>query len=351
MEDFSLKKGLSPLNWSLMLSGTWIYAPANRLIRILVYVHRLLLFCALFVAPFLTIRHMTYNTIGLTFAFRYILKNLFNFLFITTVLSKNGFIREVLHNLQPLITQQDAKNLFRFLFFCFFYQILRFAISLTRYVHVFIIYGLHLSQLHLLHPIYCYISSWTINSVVLFATIVKVLYFAERSLLRQVIENIQNISPEKVYLRVKAFVEIKNEILQKISILILFNFIFIFVESVVAVVSHIENQQKGVVEVTASITVIVNHVLTIVDITLLVSLTTKLCHQSKRNYEDLETKIVLTQDTNKWNFVLDKIKIAQHFEYQAFDCFPINKQILSAFTASLITFTVLFAQLVSPDKC
>ena len=290
---------------------------------------------------------MPQSALGLTYSFRHTLKNWFNFLFVVTVLSKHDSIREVLHNLQPLITQKDAKRLRRFLLICFLYQIIRFLVNLTRNIAFFMTYGL---QLNLLFATYYYSSSWTINSVVLFATIIKVIYFAERSSLRQVTENIHNYSSQKVYLSVRAFVEIKDKTSQKISVLILFNFIFIFVESVVAVVQHIDNQGQKGVEGILSITFVINHVLTILDIMLLVCLTTKLCDESKENYERLETKIVLTQDTKEWNFVLDKMKTAQHFEYQAFNCFPINKQILVAFTASLITFTVLFAQLVSPNK-
>ena len=328
------------------MSGTWIHAPRNRLVRILVYVHRLLL-CVLLTAPFLTFRRMNQTTLGLTYSFRHALKNWFNLLFVITVIAKHDSIRKVLRNLQPLITQQDAKKLRRFLLICFFYRILRLLADVIRHARWFMMTGL---ELHFSCRTYSQISYWTINSVVLFASLIKVIYYAERRLLRQVNQNIHNYSPQKVYLSVRAFVQIKEKISQKISILILFNFIFIFVESVVAVVQHIDNQGQGGVEAILSTTFIVNYVLTIMEIMLLVLLTTKLCYQSKRNFEELETEIVLTQDTNKWNFVLDKMKTAQHFEYQAFDCFPINKQILAAFIASLITFTVLFAQLVSPSE-
>ena len=343
----SLQKSLAPLDWCLMMSGTWIYVPRNRLIRILVYVHRLLIFCALFAMTFLQFSRMTYDTLELTFGFRHTLKNLFNFLFVVTVVARNDSIRQILQNLQPLITKQDAKKLRKFLLICFFYQILRSLVNFTRYVGWFMMFG---SELNLSCSAYSELSPWTTNSLVLFASVIKVIYFAERSSLRQVTENIHNISSQKIYLRIKAFVEIKDKISQKISFLILFDFIFIFVESVVAVLHEIENQGQGAVEAIVSKTFIISHVLTIMEIMILVCLTTKLCHQSKENYERLETKIALTQDTSKWNLVLDKMKTAQHFEYQAFDCFPINKQILSAFTASLITFTVLFAQLVSPNK-
>ena len=345
--DRSLQKSLALLDWNLMMSGTWIYAPRSRLTRILVYVHRFLLFCALFVMTFVKFSQMTYDTLDMAYGFRHTLKNLFNFLFIITVVARNDSIREVLQNLQPLITKQDAKKLRRFLVICFFYQILKSLVNFTRYVGWFVMFGL---ELNLSCGTYSELSPWTINSVILFASVIKVIYFAERSSLRQVTQNIHNFSPQKIYLKVRAFVLIKEKISQKISVLILFNFIFIFVESVVAVVHEIENQGQGAVEAIVSKSLTISHVLTIMEIMLLVCLTTKLCHQSKENFERLETKIALTQDIKEWNLVLDKIKTARHFEYQAFDCFPINKQILSAFIASLITFTVLFAQLVSPNK-
>ena len=342
-----LQKCLDPLNWSLMMSGTWIYAPRNCLLRIIVCVHRVLLLCTLFIAPFLTFRQVTSNTLGLTYGLRHALMNLFNFFFIIILVARNDSIREVLNNLQPLITKQDTKKLRKFIIICFIYRILILIVNFTRHVGSLMIYGL---QLNLSCGTYSQISSWTINSIVLFASVIKVIYFAEISSLRLINENIHNFSPQKVYLRVISFVEIKEKIAQKISVLILFNFIFIFVESVVTVVHQMHSQGQLPMEAIVSKTFIITHVLMILDIMLLVFLTTKLCHQSKENYEELETKIVLTQDTKEWNFVLNKMKTARHFEYQAFDCFPINKQILATFTASLITFTVLFAQLVLSNK-
>ena len=343
----SLQKSLAPLNWSLMISGTWIYVPGNRLIRILVYAHRLVLLCTLVAMPFLTFSQVTQSTLGMTYSFRLTMINLFNFLFIIIVAVRNESIREVFNNLQPLIPKQDTKKLRKFMIICFVYRILIFVVNFTRHVGSLMIYGV---QLTLSCGAYSHFSPWTINSIVLFASSITVIHFAEKSSLRQVTENIQNFSPQKVYLRIRAFLLIKQKISQKISILILCNFIFIFVESVVAVVLQLHNQKQLPMEAIVSKTFIITHVLMILDIMLLVFFTTKLCHQSKENYEELETKIVLTQDTKEWNFVLDKMKKAQHFEYHAFDCFPINKQILSAFTASLITFTVLFTQLVSPKK-
>ena len=343
----SLEKSLAPLNWSLMLSGTWIYPPKNCLIRILVYVHRLLLFCALFVLTPVQFYQMTKTTLESTYSFRHTMMNLFNLSFIIILVVRNESIREVLYKLQPLITTQDTKKLPRFLIICFIYRILRSVVNVLRHAKWFLMTGLHLN---LLCSVYSHLSPWTINSVILFGTVITVIHFAERASLQQLTENIHNISPQEVYLSVRAFLEIKEKTSQKISVLILFNFIFIFVESTVAVVQHINNEGQGAVDAILSQTFIINHILTIMDIILLVFLTTKLFHQSKENYEELERKIVLTQDTKEWNFVLDKMKTAQHFEYEAFDCFSINKQILAGFTASLITFTVLFAQLVSPNQ-
>ena len=329
------------------MSGTWIYVPKNRFIRIIVNVHRLILFCILLAPVPEIVRHMPYGTVFLMYGFREIMKNFCNFSFIVIVVVRNGSIRKVLHNLQPLITKQNSRKLRKFLVYCFFYRIFRFVVTSTLYITWFRILGF---QLNHSCSTYSNISSWTINSVILFVSVIKVIYFAESSSLRQVTQNIHNFSPQKIYLMVTAFVEIKDTISQKISILILFNFISIFVESVVAVVHNIETQGRNAFEGILSKVFFIQHVFQILDIMFLVFLTTKLCHESKGNYETLKRKIALTQDTKEWNFVLDTIKTAQDFEYQAYDCFPINKQILSAFTASLITFTVLFAQLVASNN-
>ena len=214
-------------------------------------------------------------------------------------------------------------------------------------------WSLMMSGTFYLSSTYSRMNGWSINSVILFATIIKIIHVAEKLSMNQLIERLEKrFSAKIVYFKVKAFLQIKETITRKISILVLLYFMFIFIESVVAVVrlNNSQNSSEIPEEKFLAKTFLLEVLFMIIDMIYLVSLTTKLCQKSRQDLEELESKIVLTQDTKEWNFVLDKIKTAQHFEYQAFDCFPINKQILAAFTASLITFTVLFAQLVSSNK-
>ena len=345
MVDFSLKKGLSPLNWSLMLSGTWIHPPRNRFLRILVLIHRFALIVVSIMLIYKAIPLKKEDLLGMMYRTRHTIYNSLSMIFVIVVVLRNKIIREVLDHLQPLVTKHEARSLYKFLVFSFLYKILRLIPTYLNCV-AFLVRANFTP--HQLYSTYSRINSWNINSVILFASIIKVIHVAEKMSMKQLIEKLEKFSAKTVYFKVKAFAEIKERITSKISILILLYFMFIFIESVVAVV-RLNNSENELIpgERFLAKGFLLDVLLMIIDMIYLASLTTKLCQGSKQDLKELENKIVLTQDTKEWSFVFFEINRAQNFEYQACDCFAINKHILTGFTASLITFTVLFVQLVS----
>ena len=345
MEEFSLKKGLSPFNWSLMLSGTWIYPPRNRFLRTLVLIHRYALIVVSIMLIYISIPLKKEELLGMMYRTRHTIHDSLSLVFVITVVLRNKMICEVLDHLQPLVTKHKARSLYKFLVFSFLYKILRLIPTYLNYLIYFIKLKFDTTWLY---NIYSQINGWNINSVILFALIIKVIHAAEKMSMKQLIENLERFPAKTVYFKVKAFVQIKEKITQKISILIFLYFMFIFIESVVAVVRLKNSENEKIPEERfLAKGFLLDVLLMIMDMIYLASLTTKLCQESKQDLQELENKIVLTQDTKEWSFVFFEINRAQNFEYQACDCFAINKNILVGFTASVITFTVLFVQLVS----
>ena len=350
MEKFSLKKGLSPLNWCLMLSGTWIHPPRNPFLRTLVFIHRLALIVLNIILIYKSIPLKKGELLGMTYRIRHGMYDTCSLIFVIIVILRSKMIREVSDNLQPLVTEHEARSLYKFLIFSFLYKILRLIPTYLTLITYLVKLDAKRSKIfYFLSSTYSRINGWSINSVILFASIIKVIHVAEKLSMKQLIERLETFSGKTVYFKIKAFLQIKETITRKVSILILLYFLFIFMNSVVAVVrlNNSENSSEIPEEKFLAKTFLLDVLLMILDMVYLVSLTTKLCQESKRDLEELESKIVLTQDTKEWNFVFLEINRAQNFQYQAYDCFTINKHILTAFTASLITFTVLFVQLVS----
>ena len=304
------------------MSGTWIYPPRNRFLRTLVLIHRCALIAISIVLICRSIPLEKVDLLGMTYRTRHAIHDSFSLVFSITVVLKSKIIREVLDHLQPLVTKHEARSLYKFLVFSFLYKILRLIPTYLNYVTYLVKLEFNTTWLY---NIYSQINGWNINSVMLFALVIKVIHVAEKTSMKQLIEKLERFPAKTVYFKVNAFAEIKERITSKMSILILLYFIFIFIESVVAVVRLNNSENKKIPEERFLAQVfLMDTLLMIMDMVYLVSLTTKLCQESKQDLKELANKIVLTQDTKEWSFVFFEINRAQNFEYQACDCFAIN---------------------------
>ena len=61
--------------------------------------------------------------------------------------------------------------------------------------------------------------------------------------------------------------------------------------------------------------------------------------------------MILNKEINHWTLLLfQEISEGKQYEFMACGFFPINKQLLLAFLAAFVTFTVLFVQLINQVK-
>ena len=79
-------------------------------------------------------------------------------------------------------------------------------------------------------------------------------------------------------------------------------------------------------------------------------MTSHFCSESEKELKELQLNIISSRNPEKWNFVFNKMKEAQDYEYKAYGFFRINKQLVLTFCSSLISFTLLFVQLINPGR-
>jgi hypothetical protein len=159
--------------------------------------------------------------------------------------------------------------------------------------------------------------------------------------------------PTSVYQTLKEIVKIKIEFCRIMSFLPCLYFLYIFYLSVFSIVreqnswTHPSKDKLG--EQIFSKLNLCHFILVLLQMIYLSFFVTNLGKESIELTETLESTIILTPgiDRKEWFFVFDQIKESKSYEYQAWDFFSINKQILISFVASLVSFTVLFVQLLS----
>ena len=193
--------------------------------------------------------------------------------------------------------------------------------------------------------------SWEVIGLATFISVLKIIHFAEKniieSLTNQFDNDSKNINQDIVYESITKFMRLKNMLTKSMSFIICLFFLNMFADFVMAAIRLQKPRFRTEEEESFSFGLdAVRLVMTVVEIIYLTFLTTNLCQESQDNLETLETRIARTRQPRKWMFVMFKIIKAQNYEYEAWNLFAINKEILLSFTAALVSFTVLLAQLL-----
>jgi len=343
---------LAPLEWNLMMSGFSIFQRKRKTTRWLLSIHTGILavselYCVYNGIPinefeFRNVRDIVYYTYGLLvlyalFKGRQRLENLIKYLF-------------------KFLTNKNRKSLYRLSLGLFIFKIIE--MSLTQ----FALTGFVLVTLKEFKPLhffksYTAINSWSHMSVGLYLVLIKMTHFAEKNSITTLTASVLKTErPQRqIYMDVRRFISIKKELMSALSIMPLFTFSFMFIEAIYYALKY-EAVEEGTGEVFPG-----DHVfskLNIVAIFMMVlqmmfvcSITTSLNAERDKLMESLEAEVMLVHDVNKslsWVFVLEKIKEARSFEYRVSDMFPINRELLLSYGASLLTITTLFVQLLGP---
>ena len=353
-----LRRSLHPLQWTLNLSGLWLFQPYIWL-KALIVIHFVVLnswppWNIYLVVQWKLSGNSNIFNLDDMYIWKYLMSEVFSVIVSFMILSSRDRLIFILHEVCQGISKEQHKNLFRTTCIFLFYRIMK---QTNRLALVYFCVEESMREpggitFRTLLSIYKFLfDSWEVISLVTFISVLKIIHFTEinfiEGLLTKLETNDRGINRNKVYESIRRLLRLKNLLTKSTSFVICLFFLNMFADFVLVAIRlrkpRFEFSQK---EFVLSRFDAVRLAMTVLEVMYLTFLTTNLCQDSQDNLEALEARIALTRQPRKWMFVIDKIQRAQGYEYQAWNLFPINKQILLSFTAALVSFTVLFSQLL-----
>ena len=360
MASSSLLKSLSPLNWNLMMSSCTIYSAKNKLLQLLLLLQTLIIllsqvyfFCNLVrqTKPglpvfYVNFWHTFYSICSVTTIF---------FLFVY-----RRKILEIMERLDSLLTTEDHKRLYTFTLLTLVGKLVFIAVSKWPYITLQI--WLHYSKTGIIsygYYLWIWISlhDWALISISVYLTVLRVIHLAEKRCIRGLMtmtrvaskrKSLSSVSARTVFNEVDGFIRLKDDAMKILSFFPFVCFSYMFVESVGSIIelqTTLSNKK-----IAYSYTVVGHLCGTVTHAFLISYMTSDFCSESEKELKELQLNIVNRGDAKEWNFVLNKMKEAQDYEYKAYGFYRINKQLLLTFCSSLISFTVLFVQLINSDQ-
>lgn len=351
----SLPPYLDPLSWNLMMSGIMLVPTRHRWLNILLKVHA----CLLVIACLYAIGDVKPWGIHIAQSFiRNFLNNVNASLTMIFLLMRTREITDFVAMMDKFLQEKDKRDVYRFglkVFFFKIFSLLMFRFSSLKIIMLKDLLPWNDSKFYIDYlRIYISLHSWSLIVYSIFLVLLKVIQRTERNrLVRMTKELTAWTDPTSVYQTLKEIVKIKIEFCRIMSFLPCLYFLYIFYLSVFSIVreqnswTHPSKDKLG--EQIFSKLNLCHFILVLLQMIYLSFFVTNLGKESIELTETLESTIILTPgiDRKEWFFVFDQIKESKSYEYQAWDFFSINKQILISFVASLVSFTVLFVQLLS----
>ena len=349
----ALKRALSPLQWSLSLSGCTLFASQSNLVNILVPIHGicLVLFFGLYIVSVpqeLNVNITVMDVVVYVWDFEFVF---FSIISIILVWSRRKRLMQIFKALSSLLTRSDRRNLRRISIWLLVSSI--FITIITRYlvrsITLYLSSGLSISFREIFIS-YILIHQWDMMSMAISIITIKTIHFAERNSMISMSNSIPE--PKVVYEEICKWISIKDEAIVCIAPFPFMSFFHCFIHGVCSISYY----QKVLFDPTSSsierVSFTLHFIRIIVSFTqiyALLSVTSGLCKHSKDNLDALQTAIFekSVRKSSQWLMVLDKIKEGKNYEYNAFGMFPIKTSLLLPFLASFTTFTALFVQVIN----
>ena len=343
------------------MSGCTIYPPRKKLVQLLLLLHALVItisqcfFCFALLngvanpdipLPILIFDQVTYTLCCI----------------ITTVflLVYRRKILEIMQRLDSLLTRQDYKHLYTFTLLTFVGKLVLMAV--TDWSYMILNIWIDYSETGMI-PYKYYLWIWAslndraLISISVYLTVLKVIHLAEKRCIRSLISmicvdlernSLSSVSAKTVFHEVDAFIRVKDDTMKILSIFPFLSFCFMFIESVGSIIELQTALSKKLM--TYSYVIVSRLCVNVILAFLMSYMTSHFCSESENELKELQVNVINSRDAEKWNFVFNKMKEAQDYEYKAYGFFRINKQLVLTFYSSLISFTVLFVQLINPGR-
>ena len=339
----ALKRALSPLQWSLSLSGCTLFASRSNLVNILVPVHGicLVLFFGLYIVSVpqeFNVHFTLMNVISFVWDFEFVFFSIISIIF---VWFRRKRLMQLFQALSSLLTQNDLRNLRRLSIWLLIFRIVVTIITryLVRSIHIYLSSEFSISIHH-----------WDMMGMVIFIITIKTIDFAERNSMISMSNSIPE--PKVIYQEICKWISIKDEAIVCIAPFPLMSFFHCFFYSFCSISRYhrtLFQFSSSPVERLKSSLFFVRIIVSFIQMYASLSLTSQICRNSKDSLNALQSAIFerLVRKPNQWLMVLEKIKEAKNYEYNALGMFPIKKSLLLPFLASFTTFTTFFVQIIN----
>ena len=352
----SLEYSLHPLNWDLSLSGCSIFPYKWKSLNYLLKIQGLILVIVLSFSVYnhatdIGVRNNTPIIINLMMWFWNLWALGYSISFIIIVWRTRASLRVLLQDFSLFLSNKDYGNLRRFTTKLFIHKLL--YTLLVKGANVFLIFWEGFQDLNwagLVSVLYYVIHDPVVASLHLYMTLLTVVHLAESNIINGLKSNITKYTSQDVYYKIRKCVLFKDNVSKQISIFVCLTFSYLFIYAVCSICRFqfvfFDNYASAVAKTWALVSV-ARLTIYISQAVFLVFMTHKLLREFQEKLASLADKIVLLENTQEWHFVLDEIKVAQGYSYNASDFFNIDRSLLISFASSFISLTVLFTQLIN----
>ena len=349
----ALKRALSPLQWSLSVSGCTLLASRSNLVNILVPVHGicLVLFFGLYLVSVPQVFHVHFTFLDVLYYVWDCESDIFSIISIILVWFRRKRLMQLFQAISPLLTQNDLRNLRRLSIWLLITRTVVTIITryLVRNLHVFLSseFSISLSDIF---RYYTSIHHWDMMGISIFMITITTIHFAERNSMISISKTVPE--PKVVYQEICKWISIKNEAIVCIAPFPFMSFFHCFLYGFCCISYYhrtLFDPSFSSLERFKSSLYFIRIIVSFIQMYAWLTVTSGFCKQSKDNLDALETAIFEKsgRKPNQWLMVLNKMKEGKKYEYNVFGMFPIKTSLLLPFLASFTTFTALFVQVIN----
>ena len=360
-----MRQALVPLNLNLFLSGCPLFVPNNKWFRLILTFYGIWLLLAHFYAiiVYTAVRLPAETSILILITVRVwetVYNGCANLTIIIIWFSRHRLL-EILGKISCFLRPKNRRFLFRLSVAMLLHKIL-FTASFRGYFFLVVVVNEETEEIwhRKLYKFFGIIvhtlmgqQNWECVMMSLFIVTLTALHLAERNALVRLEENLGKFSPKLLYKKLHRLLWIKKDFVNCISVLPFFLFSYLFIAFVCCLVRLQALSSDPLVATESKIYGVISAIrlcITVTEVALMAFYTNYLCSKSRTILEQIEYQINLNQDRLKKRFVMKMIEESKRYEFRAADFFVINKELLLSFFSALVTFTVLFVQLINQSK-
>ena len=360
MKMEALQQSLSPLNWSLVLTGFPLFKSTNKYIRVVVDAYGCFLVIAnIFAGCSIYFWNLSESSSFLLLLVFRIWDISYMALAVSTYLiiwsARKGVLR-ILRIISTLLSNEDRKKLHFLSLVLFVYKILFMLVFQSQYVSS--LYDILCRSwregwwlfLPSIVQIIIQLQDWELIIICVFITLLKTIHLAETNVMKILNQDLAKVEPKVLYRQLHKVLSLKEHFMECVSFLPLFLYCYIFIDSVCCIVmlnASMDNSSESKGRRLMTILLNTRNILMVSHSVLLTLYTHHLSCQSRSQLKKMEYEIHTKHDHLLKKSVMKMIEESKRYEYRAGDFFVINKELLLSFFSAFVTFTVLFVQLIN----